>query len=191
MSTMMRFTTKDLEVLPDPLDDTRYEIIEGELYMSRQPHYNHQEVCNEISYYLTQWSKQSKLGKVSVAPGLIFSEDENVAPDIAWISFERRAIALEADGKLHLAPEIVIEVLSPGQTNEMRDRETKLKLYSRRGVLEYWIANWEKKQIEVYRRPTPPDDLKIVAVLNEGDTLQSPILTGFSGELKSIFEGVV
>ncbi len=34
----------------------------------------------------------------------------------------------------------------------MRDREVKLKLYSRRGVLEYWIINWQERYVEVYRR---------------------------------------
>jgi len=47
---------------------------------------------------------------------------------------------------------LVIEALSPGVVNETRDKEVKLKLYSRRGVIEYWILDWPKKLIEVYRR---------------------------------------
>ena len=55
---------------------------------------------------------------------------------MVWISRERFAAALEPDGKLHAAPDLVVEVLSPGSTNERRDRQAKLKLYSRRGVRE-------------------------------------------------------
>ena len=43
--------------------------------------------------------------------------------------------------------ELVVEVLSPDGANERRDREVKLKLYSRRGVLEYWIVDWRTQQI--------------------------------------------
>jgi len=46
----------------------------------------------------------------------------------------------------------VIEVVSPGAANVRRDRDVKLKLYSRRGVDEYWIVDWQRRQIEVYRR---------------------------------------
>ena len=59
--------------------------------------------------------------------------------------------ALGSDGHLH-APELAVEVLSPGSANERRDREVKLKLYSRRGVLEYWIVDWRTQQVEVYRQ---------------------------------------
>ena len=64
------------------------------------------------------------------------------APDVVWVSKERLAAVLRRDGKLHGAPDLVIEVLSPGAKNERRDREAKLKLYARRGVREYWIINW-------------------------------------------------
>ena len=43
-------------------------------------------------------------------------------------------------------------VLSPGAANEKRDREAKLKLYSRRGVDEYWIVDWRQRRLEVFRR---------------------------------------
>jgi Uma2 family endonuclease len=53
------------------------------------------------------------------------------------------------DGKLYAAPDLVVEVLSPGRENEERDRETKLTLYSRRGVLEYWIVDRFTRRVEV------------------------------------------
>jgi hypothetical protein len=87
----------------------------------------------------------------NLAPGVIFADDDDVVPDVVWISQARRAAALGPDGHLHAAPELAVEVLSPGSANERRDREVKLKLYSRRGVLEYWIVDWRTQQVEVYR----------------------------------------
>jgi Uma2 family endonuclease len=150
MSNALRWTSADLELLPDT--SKCYEIVEGELYMSRQPHYHHQVTCSNISFFLKSWSDQTRAGEVSFAPGLIFADDDDVAPDVIWISAARLKQALAEDGKLHAAPELVVEVLSPGNTNERRDREAKLKLYSRHGVQEYWITDWLKRQVEVYRR---------------------------------------
>ncbi len=53
-----------------------------------------------------------------------------------WISKARLAIALDENGHLTIAPELNVEVLSPGTHWERRDRETKLKLYAERGLQE-------------------------------------------------------
>ncbi len=80
----------------------------------------------------------------------------------------------------------MIEVLSPGSVNERRDRQAKLKLYSRRGVREYWIVGWMIQQLEVYRRKRAA--LKLVATLYPSDRLETPLLPGFSCEVAKIFE---
>lgn len=183
MSTTTRWTSRDLESLPD--DGTRYEIIDGELFMSKQPHFYHQDVCTELIGVLWNWDRTANLGRVAGAPGLIFAEDDDVAPDVVWISNDRLAASLEADGKFHDAPELVIEVLSPGSVNERRDREAKLKLYSRRGVTEYWIVSWQARTVDVYRRQA--DELKLITILTENDALQSPVLPGFSCPVSAIF----
>ncbi len=179
----LHWTSQDLEHLPD--DGKRYEIIDGELYMSKQPNWYHQHICLRLGGLLDIWSLQSKAGKANAAPGIIFADDDDVAPDIIWISREKLTRALQSDGKLHAAPELVVEVLSPGMANASRDRETKLKLYSRRGVLEYWIVNWQERYIEVYRREDAM--LKHTQTLYETDTLQSPHLPGFRCGVSQIF----
>jgi len=70
--------------------------------------------------------------------------------------------------------------------NERRDREAQLKLYSRHGVLEYWIVNWQERYIEVYQREEAV--LKLNRKLYESDTLQSPLLPGFSCRLSQLFD---
>ncbi len=88
-------------------------------------------------------------------------------------------------GHLTAAPELVVEVLSPGAENERRDREVKLKLYSSRGVQEYWIVNWQKQQIEVYRRERAT--LKLIATLFMNDNLTSPLLPGLESPVAQLF----
>ena len=182
----LRWTSKDLEMFPD--DGKRYEIVDGELYVSKQPHYHHQRVCVRLTTLLEVWSQQTKAGEANFAPGLIFADDEDVAPDVTWISRERRIAALHTDGKLHAAPKLVVEVLSPGVINERRDREFKLRLYSRRGVEEYWVVSWQERRIEIYRREKAM--LKLDKTLYENDLLQSPLLPGFSCQVSEVFAGI-
>ncbi len=186
-NTELRWTSADLEFLDN--GNKHYEIIDGELFMSKQPHYYHQKTCGNVYFLLQNWSYRTNLGEANFAPGVIFADDDDVAPDVAWISFERRKTALEDDGKLHAAPEIAIEVVSPGWQNAKRDRETKLKLYSRRGVAEYWIIDWVNRQTEVYRRENAA--LTLIATLFDADTLDSPLLPGFNCQIKELFQGIL
>lgn len=119
--------------------------------MSKQPSWEHQFVCLQLVALLHQWSTHTGHGVANIAPGLIFAPDNDVAPDVVWISTERLPSVLQPDGKLHGAPDLTIEVLSPGPQNVQRDRVTKLGLSSRRGVPEYWIVDWQWQQVEIYR----------------------------------------
>ncbi len=180
----VRWTTRDINLLPEN-EGTRYEIIDGELFMTRAPHWKHQRTCGRIFRELDSWSESSGLGQASVTPGVLFSETDNVIPDVVWASNERLAVLLDEAGHLTGAPELVVEVLSPGVENERRDREAKLKLYASRGVKEYWIADWRLQQVEVYRRENAI--LKLMATLLDNDELSSPLLPGFSCGVSRFF----
>jgi len=69
--------------------------------------------------------------------------------------------------------------------NEQRDREVKLKLYSRQGVLEYWIVDWLSRTLQVYRHADAA--LELVATLAGDDLLSSPLLPGFSCPLSKLW----
>ena len=182
---MLRWTSHDLELLPE---DKRYEIVSGELYVSKQPHLHHQIVSGKVFALLENWSDQTQTGLPIFTPGVIFADDDDMVPDVVWISYERLTTALQPDGKLHTSPELVIEVLSPGSENERRDREVKLKLYSRRGADEYWIINWRERRLEVYRHDE--GILTLDKILNETETLQSPLLPGFSCKVGQLFKSI-
>ncbi|MBD2603163.1 Uma2 family endonuclease [Scytonema hofmannii FACHB-248] len=180
----VRWTIYDLEGLPQN-EWTRYEIIDGELFVTRSPHRKHQQVCGKIFAKLDTWSESSGLGETIVAPGVIFSEADSVIPDVVWVSRERLAQIEDEAGHLRSAPELVVEVLSPGKQNEFRDKEAKLKLYSVQGVREYWIVDRLTKQVEVYRREKAR--LILVATLLGDDEITSPLLPGFCCSISCFF----
>ena len=184
METARKFTSADLALMPDD-DGNRYEIIEGDLYVSKLPSAEHQFICGQLFRYLQDWNDQSGRGVALIAPGLVFADDDDVGPDVVWVSHERLAGTLDQAGHLTKAPELVVEVLSPGKRNEYRDRVAKLKLYSRRGVSEYWIVDWVRRLVEVYRREG--DALKPAATLHADDALESPLLPGFSCLVSKLF----
>lgn len=180
----VRWTSADLELLPD--NGNRYEIIDGELFVTRAPHWRHQDTCGNLYAELRDWSRTIGSGEAVVSPGVIFSDTDDVIPDVVWISFDRLNTLLDEAGHLTDAPELIIEVLSIGAENERRDRSAKLKLYSTRGVREYWIVNWQRQQVEVFRRENAV--LTLAATLLAEDTLTSPLLPGFSCPVQQLFD---
>jgi Uma2 family endonuclease len=137
--TAFRFTSKDLDAMPR-MEGVRYEIIDGELHVSNAPHWHHQYAADEILIALRTSREVSATGVTVTAPGLVFAEDQDVIPDLVWISNERLARGQDATGHFTIAPELIVEVLSTGWSNEHRDRDVKLSLYSRQGVDECWIG---------------------------------------------------
>ena len=185
MSVQRRYTSRDLDALPN-IEGIRYEIIDGVLHVSKQPNLKHQYVCTILISGLHGWCTTIGHGRVYGTPGLVFSDDDDVVPDLVWIGEERLAVGRDASGHITVGPELAIEVLSPGSTNERRDREAKLGLYSRRGVDEYWIADWRRHEVEVYRRIE--GQLIRVAILSDGDHLTTPVLPGFELPVVDLWE---
>jgi Uma2 family endonuclease len=180
----IRWTVRDLEVLPQN-EGTRYEIIDGELVVTRSPHRRHQQAGGRVFAVLDDCSEATGLGEAIPTPSVIFSESDSVIPDVVWVSKARLGTIEDDAGHLTAAPDLVVEVLSLGQQNETRDRETKLRLYSITGVQEYWILNRFTQQVELYRRID--NQLSHVATLEKTDELTSPLLPGFSCPVSRLF----
>ncbi|MBE9032354.1 Uma2 family endonuclease [filamentous cyanobacterium LEGE 11480] len=188
-----RWTTRDLDVMPDDGGWKRYEIVDGELYVTRAPHIRHQGAGGNIHFELESWSRQTKLGKPYQTPGVILTPTDAVIPDVVWASNERLETGLDSAGHFldsagHfiVAPELMIEILSAGQENQQRDKELKLKLYSRYGVQEYWIVDWQQRSVAVHRHIE--GELQRVGTLSNRDTLSSPMLPGFAALIEQIFQ---
>ncbi len=182
-SDRVRWTTEDLRLLPE--SSSRYEIIDGNLLMTRAPHWKHQKAIVKAARILDTWAEASQLGETVATPGVIFDDADNVIPDVVWISHGRLAAGVDEEGHFTIAPELIVEVLSPGTQNERRDRETKLKLYAERGVQEYWILDWRTQQLEVYRRQEA--FLRLALTLFPQDTLTSLLLPDFCCAVAEFF----
>src|SRR3954452_3368878 len=121
MNATRRYTTADLEAMP--YDEWfRYEIIDGELHKTPPGSYWHQLTAGKVCYALMDWSDETELGWSVMAPGVIFAPDNAVIPDVVWVSRDRLGTSLDADGHLTVAPELLAEVIAPGEDNERRDR---------------------------------------------------------------------
>jgi len=182
-STRGAWRSSDLDLLPE--NGTRYEIINGELFMSKSPHWHHQTACGNVYMELKLWCRGQGQGSVAITPGVLFSDTNDVIPDVAWVSQDRLADLMDEAGHLTGAPDLAVEVLSFGTRNEERDRTAKRKLYETQGVREYWILDWRLKQIEVYRREE--GELRLVATLLPEESLTSPLLPGFRCSVSSLF----
>ena len=79
----------------------------------------------------------------------------------------------------------MIEVLSPGSTNIRRDRVTKLQLYAKHGVPEYWIVDPRNMILERY--VDQGSSLILLETLRYEDSLSTTTLPGFSCEMSEIF----
>jgi Uma2 family endonuclease len=187
-TTTDRFTTADLDRFDLP-EGWRAEIIDGALYMSKAPGWDHQGVMVRLLRVLADWADEHG-GAVNAGIGVFYADDDNVIPDVVWISDARLARGLDAAGHLNeLGPELVIEVVSPGSENARRDREAKLALYSRRDALEYWIVDPQARAVQVYARVQGDlsHPLEPRAELHDDDVLTSDLLAGFAVRMSALW----
>ncbi len=138
-------TYADYAALPD--DGHRYQLLEGELVMTPSPNRWHQQVSAKLLSELLIHAEKLGLGVVFAAPLDVTLDDGNVVqPDILFVSKERSGIL--QGGRVIGAPDLCIEILSPG--SERLDRVRKLELYARFDVTNYWIVDLGARTIEEY-----------------------------------------
>ena len=175
-------TVDDLDALPD--DGNRYELIGGDLLVSRAPSVRHQLVLQRLQVSICLYLEQNPIGLLVPGPGVIFDQYNAVIPDLVFVRSERCAQIVS--DHLSGAPDLVIEVVSPGSPNALRDRKIKRRLYGERGIGEYWIADPESCSIEVYR--AGDSGLELFATCAGDDQLTSIVLPGFQLRAAAVFE---
>ncbi|MBI4493630.1 MAG: Uma2 family endonuclease [Chloroflexi bacterium] len=145
---MARVRFKASDIWEAPEDEYRYEVIDGELYMTPSPSWGHQEVLGNLYLFVAGWVRQHRLGKVVEAPvGVVLDDENGVQPDLVYVSRERLGIISHRG--VEGPPDLVVEVLSP--STEARDRGIKLRRYAAAGIPHYWIVDPEARTIESYR----------------------------------------
>ena len=178
----VRLTVQDYLNIPEE-DENRYELINGELYMAPAPSWEHQKSTINLATLLDNFVSDTGLGEVVASPIDVYLSDEDVfQPDIVFISNERLGI-IRSDG-IHGAPDLVIEVLSPG--TERIDRTLKSERYEMFDVSEYWQANPIAKTILVLR--ARDGAFERVGLFTEGMTLETPLLPGLRVDVSEVFD---
>jgi Uma2 family endonuclease len=147
-----RWTVADLDDLPD--DGNRYEVIDGELFVTPAPSFRHQEAVVALHRLLADYLSREHVGHAFVAPAdIVFSERRAVQPDVFVVPLvnERRPEHFNDVRRLLLAA----EVLSPKTARA--DRVAKRTLFRDEGVNEYWVIDLDARTFE----RSIPDDPRV------------------------------
>jgi Uma2 family endonuclease len=184
MTTKLQpLTIADWDAMPYR-EGYRYEIIEGELFVSCSPGLTHQVVSDNLVVLLRSFLKLNPIGVVVSTPGLVLSDYSGVIPDIVFFNREQRDTIVTND-RLTGPPALVIEILSPGSSNIRRDRVAKLQLYAKHGVPEYWIIDAKHSTVERY--VSQDSSLILTETFGDQEILTTPALPGFSCHVSEIF----
>ena len=143
------WTVDDVHALPD--DGNRYEVIDGELFVTPAPRWRHQEAIAQLYLVIHEYLQRERGGHVFFAPAdVIFTPSRLVQPDVfvTPLAHGRRPETFVEAGRLLLAA----EVLSPSTARA--DRVAKRALFRDQGVPEYWIVDLDARTFE---RSTPAD----------------------------------
>ena len=162
----------------------RYELIEGDLYLTPAPVPHHQKISGNLFGIVWNFLRTNPLGEIFAAPvDVVFSQDppQVVVPDLVFVATEHLSLITEKN--LQGVPDLLVEILSP--TTSLRDRREKLALYERFGVPEYWIVNPERPTVQVFRLSGERYGEALEFCL--GDRLETPLLPGLSIPLSEVF----
>lgn len=176
-------TVADLDAFPD--DGKRYELIEGELFVSRAPGLPHQLVLHNLQLELGNYLRQNPIGILAPGPGAVFSNYDAVIPDLVFASKDRFDNIVGND-RFVAAPDLVIEIVSPGKENRSRDLIAKRRLYGKYGVQEYWIVDAENKSVMIFHLTS--STLTQIRIAKNGDEITSPLLPGFTLKVSALFK---
>jgi Uma2 family endonuclease len=114
MPTLKRvWTARDLDDLPD--DGNRYEVIDGELFVTPAPAWRHQDAVVEMHRVLADYLGAQRVGHAIIAPAdVVFSPKRAVRPDLFVVPLVegRRPERFEDVGRLLLAVEVLAERLT-------------------------------------------------------------------------------
>ena len=190
MSTTTRLITADeLEDMPhrdEHGNDCRLELIRGELKVMSPTKPLHGIVCARLTVKLGSFVEEHDLGETFGAEtGFVVERDPDsvLGTDAAFVSHERLATVENFDKFFPFAPDLAVEVLSPGNT--AREIEEKIAFYFGAGARAVWVFNPKKRTAAVY---TSPSEFR---TLSERDTLDGgDVLPGFELELSKLFAGL-
>jgi Uma2 family endonuclease len=165
-----------------PEDGKRYQILEGDLYVTPAPSWTHQRVLRNLEHLLANHVRGHKLGATYFAPiDVILARDTVVQPDLVFVAGERRAVMTERG--VEGSPDLAVEILSPG--TRRLDRTVKMRVYARFAVQECWIVDPEAQTFEIFRLTGGAYVLAQAA--SDHETASSELFPGLTIALDEIF----
>ena len=175
-----QWTYADYAAIPD--DARRYEVVAGVLYISPAPNLGHQGIAGEIFVHIHRCVQMAGLGRVFVAPADVELSMGNVVQPDVFVLLNRHLDRL-AHSRLLGAPDLVVEILSPGTMRH--DLRAKLEAYERAQVAEYWIVNPGERVVEllVFERGA----YRSLGAFQGDDVLPSQIVAAWSVPVEQLF----
>ncbi len=174
-------TYQEYRLLPE--DGKRYELMEGDLFVSPAPSPWHQTVSGRMLHMLMTQLQDSGLARVFPAPiDLVLEPESVVQPDLVQVGRARKHIVTER--AIEGAPDVVVEILSPGSRD--RDKHIKRRLYERFAIPEYWVVDPDLGRIEIWRIEAGRYGIR--AQLDRASTLTSPDFPELSIPLLPLFQ---
>lgn len=175
-----KWTYEDYCRLPE--DIFIYEVLEGELYVSRAPQIIHQRCKGRLLAAFLKFEEKYGAGQLYSAridvilPGLATPAQ----PDLLFIIKERLNIVKEE--RIEGAPDIIVEILSPW--NWLVDRRKKFEIYAKAGVREYWLIDPKARTIELFclRGST----YALIGKYGVGEIVRSEVLAGFEVKVEDV-----
>ena len=166
-----------------------YEILDGVVNMVQTPNWRHQRIVLRIASLLHRYEEVSGNGFGGVAPfDLVIQRKPKLRtrqPDVFVISSERlkqNEVVLER-GPLEVAPELVVEVLSPSETP--RTLRAKLEDFRTAGVEECWVVAPTAETVQVLRLSA--EGIETVHTYSFGEAVQSVVFSNLSMATAEIF----
>jgi len=143
------WTVSELRALPE--SSVRYEVIDGELFVTPAPSWLHQRTVGQLDVLLVAHTERHGLRTVLSPAEVAFSERRAVEPDLFVVPpCADGHLAMHFDEVRRLL--LAVEVVSPSSARS--DRNRNRDLYQSEGVAEYWIVEPERRLIERWH----PDD---------------------------------
>lgn len=137
------WTLAELDRLPD--DGNRYEVVDGELFVTPVPSPAHELLALELHSFIDPYVRAERVGRAFMANSAIRAAGSELVPDLTV----RKATPIPPPAKWEQMPIpfLVVEVISPSTWR--RDHEQKRAFYLRNGVAEYWIVDGQERTIRV------------------------------------------